>query len=117
MMRKAVVAGGRDFDNKSLLHETLCLLLRPDDAVICGMAKGADLLGKAWADHQGVKVIEMPADWDTHKKAAGPIRNQQMAQAGDFLIVFWDGKSRGSKDMIEKATRQGMDVHIIRYQT
>lgn len=59
--------------------------------------------------------MEFPADWNAHGKAAGPIRNQQMAQEADVLIAFWDGKSRGTKDMIEKATRAGLDMHVYRY--
>lgn len=44
-----------------------------------------------------------PADWDAHGKAAGPIRNREMAQYGDALLLIWDGKSRGSASMLKEA--------------
>lgn len=55
-----------------------------------------------------------PADWDTHGKAAGPIRNEEMAKAGaDLCIAIWDGKSRGTLDMIKRATQHGIPVRIV----
>jgi hypothetical protein len=60
-------------------------------------------------------VLPVPADWSTHGRSAGPIRNRKMAGMADALIAVWDGKSRGTKNMIE--TAQGMDlrVHVYRY--
>lgn len=69
--------------------------------VVCGLAKGADTWGKEWAEQLGFPVKEFPADWEKYGKAAGAIRNKQMADYADAAIVFiWDD-SRGSKHMIE----------------
>ncbi len=46
-----------------------------------------------------VDIKEFPADWGTHVRAAGPIRNQQMAEYADALVLIWDGNSRGSQNM------------------
>jgi hypothetical protein len=56
-----------------------------------------------------------PADWKTHGKAAGPIRNRQMAKNAEALIALWDGNSRGTKNMIETATKLGLKVYVKRY--
>ena len=56
-----------------------------------------------------------PADWERHGRAAGPIRNEEMAEVSDALIAFWDGKSRGTKSMIEIAMRKGLQVAVVRY--
>lgn len=73
--------------------------------VVCGMAKGADMMGGKWAWERAIPVKQFPADWNTHGKAAGPIRNQQMAEYADALIVFiWDN-SRGSADMLKRMER------------
>ena len=56
-----------------------------------------------------------PADWERHGRAAGPIRNEEMAEVSDALIAFWDGKSRGTKSMIEIARRKGLQVAVVRY--
>ena len=46
---------------------------------------------------------------------AGPIKNEEMAEVSDALIAFWDGKSRGTKSMIEIARRKGLQVAVVRY--
>ena len=56
-----------------------------------------------------------PADWDKHGKAAGPIRNAEMAEVADALIAFWDGQSRETKSMIDLARKKGLQVAIVRY--
>lgn len=45
------------------------------------------------------KITSFPADWEKHGKAAGPIRNRQMADYADGLLLLWDGKSPGSHNM------------------
>jgi len=81
-------------------------------AVICGEARGADLLGKRWAQANGIDVISMPAEWDLHGRAAGPIRNSQMADIADAVVAVWDGQSAGTRDMIKKAQKKGIPCHI-----
>ena len=95
-MRKWIVAGGRDFVDDEMLTKELENMISMDDGVISGGARGADTLAYDWAGESGRKRKMIPADWDKHGKAAGAIRNQQMAQIGDALIAFWDGKSRGT---------------------
>ncbi len=86
-----------------------------DIEIVCGMAKGADLLGKRYAEERGFKVKEFPADWNTNGKKAGPMRNTEMANYADALIAFWDGTSSGTGHMIEKAKQKGLKVRVIKY--
>ena len=70
--------------------------------VVCGMARGADMMGGKWATEHRIPVKKFPANWDEHGLAAGPIRNAEMAQYADAAIIFiWDGSS-GSADMDRK---------------
>jgi hypothetical protein len=118
---KYIVAGGRKFLDDVRLFGVLDIFLWHHGllTVISGKCPtGADDFAIEWAKDMDycVELIEMPADWKAHGKAsAGPIRNQQMAQVADGLIAFWDGRSRGTKDMIEKAVRCNLEVHIYRY--
>ena len=48
---------------------------------------------------------------------AGPLRNEKMARVADALIAFWDGKSRGTKNMIDLANMKGISVRIVRYNS
>ena len=114
---KVIIAGGRDFNNYNLLVETCNHLLqnKSNITIISGKAKGADSLGEQYALEKGFNIIHKPADWDKHKKSAGYIRNEEMAKEGNALIAFWDGKSKGTKNMIALAKKYNLDVRIIRY--
>ena len=97
---KVIIAGGRDFDNYEMLSNTMKNLNIIVSEVVCGGANGADLLGKEWAERNGIPVKMFPADWDQYGKSAGFIRNHEMGEYADFLVAFWDGKSSGTHNMI-----------------
>ena len=71
-------------------------------AVLCGGCHGVDAIGAGWAKANGIPVEMFPADWDTHGKAAGPIRNAEMAKSADALLAMPGADSRGTHDMIRK---------------
>lgn len=114
---KVVVAGGRDFTDYALLEERLDYLARylPHVQIVSGQASGADALGERYAQNRGLSLATFPADWKTHGKAAGPIRNEQMAQYADAVVVFWDGKSKGSKSMRELALKYQRPLKTVYY--
>lgn len=119
-MVKVIIAGGRDYENYNELecvadHMLEKLMNTHDIAIISGGARGADAMAMRYANHRGFELIVMPADWDTHGKSAGYKRNTQMAEAATHLIAFWDGKSRGTANMIQVATKLGLKLCVIRY--
>lgn len=125
-MQKAVriiVAGGRDFGDYRLLADTLDALLpnmgTKDITLVSGGCRGADALGERYADEHGIRVKRFPAEWKTYGRAAGPIRNRQMAEFSaevkGILLAFWDGQSRGTASMISLAERCGLDIVITKY--
>lgn len=103
---RVLVCGGRDFADRELLFRSLDELrfARGVTVVISGCARGADTLGIEWAEARGVEVARFPADWEKYRRAAGPIRNQQMLDEGkpDLVIAFPGG--RGTADMVRRAT-------------
>ncbi len=80
---------------------------------------GADALASLWKNIAGVEVTPFPADWDTHHKGAGPIRNRLMLdQEPDLVIAFHDqleGVSKGTKDCASEARRRGIPVWHLRH--
>lgn len=86
---------------------TLRGLIGPDMVVVEGGAKGADKLANLWAKHAGLRYETFPADWKAHGKAAGPIRNQQMLEAGVDLCVHFPG-GRGTADMVRRCNEAGV---------
>ena len=79
-----------------------------------GCPTGADLLARKVADEFGIRVETFPADWQQHGRAAGPIRNQLMADAGaDLCLAFPSrGRSAGTWDMIRRALGAGIETRI-----
>ena len=117
-MFRVIVAGGRDFSDYDLLKNTMDMLLSnisDEITIVCGMANGADSLGEKYALQNGYKVSYFPAQWGEYGNAAGFIRNDKMAKNADALVAFWNGKSRGTKHMIQTAKRYGLKIRIKRY--
>ena len=117
---KVIVAGGRDFNDYNLLSTVLFDYAESvgEDvgiSIVSGMARGADALAHSFAKREGVQVYEFPAEWDKYGKRAGYVRNDEMAKFADSLLAFWDGKSRGTKNMIDTMTRLGKTVIVKRY--
>lgn len=119
---KIIIAGGRDFNDYTLLTK-VCNEAIPRMAgdntpvIISGGAAGADSLGEQYAQENGIAIERHPADWKKHGKAAGPIRNAEMAACADFLIAFWDGKSRGTQNMMMNAVKKDIPCIVVTYNT
>jgi hypothetical protein len=79
-----------------------------------GGARGADRLAFRWAVRHHVRSHCFAADWERFGKAAGVRRNYQMAQAGDMLLAFWDGRSAGTRHLISCMQQLGKPVVVIR---
>jgi hypothetical protein len=122
---RIIIAGGREFADYEYLKEQMDILISLEEAgieieVVCGMARGADSLGKRWAEERGHKVIEMPANWELHGRSAGYKRNEQMAikakeDLNNMLAAFWDGKTRGTSAMIDLAKKYDVPTYIFKY--
>ena len=116
---RVIIAGCRDFNDYELLKEKCDYFLQDEEkedvVIISGHASGADALGERYAQERGFQLETFPADWKAHGRAAGPIRNARMASAANALIAFWDGKSRGTKNMIETAKNHNLKVVVVRY--
>ncbi len=118
-MTKAIIAGGRNFDDYPKLCQ-VCdefLMDQINIEIVSGAYKGADLLGERYAAERNHTIKQFPADWRRYGKSAGLKRNIEMAIYADFLIAFWDGKSKGTKHMIDLATQAGLNVRIYNYET
>lgn len=121
MAKRIVIAGCRDFNDyitaRGFIEECVSDILAENEIIILsGGCRGADLLGERFAREKGYKVERHSADWKKYGRAAGPIRNENMAKVCDLLICFWDGKSRGTKNMIEVAKSQNRKVFIKRIE-
>ena len=131
-MFKVIIAGGRDFRNYDYLKECCnkALSNQTDIQIVCGMAKGADLLGFRYAKERNYSIAEFPADWtnldvepcvvktnskgEKYNSLAGMSRNKMMSENSDALIAFWNGSS-GTKNMIDLAAKRGLKIKNYKY--
>ncbi len=111
---KTIIAGSRTITCPFVVDKAVKLSGIPIHKVICGGARGVDHLGNIWAGINKIPVIHFRPDWDTYGKSAGFIRNQEMADYADALIAVWDGVSRGTKDMIDRAQKKVLKVYVYR---
>lgn len=113
-MKRVIVCGGRDFTSVGRLSVTLTQLGFDlgDFMVIHGDAPGADRMAGQWARVAGVPEVRVPAQWDTHGAAAGPIRNAWMLNLQPDLVVAFPG-GRGTADMVRQAKAAGVEVREV----
>lgn len=111
---KCIIAGSRTITDYQLIEQAVNESGFDITEVVSGGAKGIDALGTRWASKAGIPYVLLAASWLEHGKAAGPIRNQEMANyvgPDGALILIWDGKSKGSADMLKKARMKGLAVY------
>lgn len=118
---KVIIAGSRNFNDYELLKEKTDKLLSNkikegyDITIISGGARGADKLGERYAKERGFNLIVCNADWDRYGKSAGYRRNVEMSKIGDALIAFWNGQSRGTKNMIDIMMKTKKPYRVIHF--
>jgi hypothetical protein len=110
---RTIIAGSRSFSDYRLLQETL--QQHVISVIISGTAAGADRLGERFAVENSIPVERFPARWNLYGKSAGFRRNMEMAQKAEALIAFWDGKSPGTKSMINIAIGYKLKVTVVQY--
>ena len=116
---KVIVAGSRDFKDYALLKEFLdkLVIFRSDfTEIVSGTASGADKLGERYAQENNLAIKRFPADWEKYGKVAGHIRNRQMAEYADACVVFWDGQSKGSANMVKVAHELKLPLVVVNYK-
>lgn len=113
---KVIVAGSRTITDYEIVRKTINEARQNGleiSAIIEGGASGVDALAARYAEEHGIKHIRVPADWGRYRQGAGRKRNELMAEMGDALIAIWDGKSQGTRHMIECADKKGLVVQVL----
>lgn len=109
---KVIIAGSRTINALKPILTAIAASGFEITEVVSGGAHGADQVGATWAQDNGIPVRYFDAEWTKYGRKAGPIRNRQMAEYADALLAIWDGKSRGTKNMIEEARKRNLKVYV-----
>ena len=109
---KWIIAGSRDVTDYDTVKRAASRVVRRGDTIISGAARGVDKLGEKFADRNNLQVDRYPAEWDKYGKGAGYRRNHRMALEADGLVAVWDGRSPGTKNMIEEAHKARLVILV-----
>lgn len=114
---RALITGSRVFNDAYIMNLALDGFIEEREVdkktltLVHGGARGADSLSSIWAKKNGVEVEVWYPDWNTYGKAAGVMRNQDMLDSGvDIVIAFPKGEARGTRDMMRRAKKAGVEV-------
>lgn len=112
---RLIIAGSRTITQYGFVEASIAFLGIKDDIeeIVCGMAAGVDTLGMRFAKENNIPVKQFPANWYKYNKSAGPIRNAEMAQYANALLLIWDGVSKGSKNMLEQAGQYNLKLFTV----
>ena len=112
---KLIIAGSREYDRFAHAEKVIARVIAqhgPVSEIVSGGARGADQLGERYARKHHIPLRQFLPEWDRLGKRAGYVRNEQMANYGDALLVFWDGVSRGTQSMIQLAQQRKLLVVV-----
>jgi hypothetical protein len=114
---KLAIVGSRDFSNYDLLVKSIEQNLDVSQIthIVSGGARGADTLGELFAKNNNIDTIIYKPDWNKYGRSAGYIRNKDIIDSADFVIAFWDGKSKGTKHSIDLANNMGKPIVICKF--
>ena len=119
MTTRIIVCGNKDFKDRDFCLKKLKEIISgyENPEIVSGHARGADMFGEEFAEKEGIKCTVFKAEWNLYGKAAGPIRNKAMLtyamEETPVVIAFWNGASRGTKNMVEQARKAGAEVIIV----
>lgn len=105
---KLIICGGRNYHFTESDIQILNDLHRKHKIteVVSGACRGADQEGECWAKLNDIPVKQFMPAWDDKGSAAGPIRNQAMANYAEACICFPGG--HGTQDMKRRAEEKGL---------
>lgn len=111
-----VISGSRNIIDynvvKLAITEFLKLYPEKIEKIIVGEARGVDGLVHQFCNENNIQYEVHYAEWDKFGKSAGMRRNAEMINLCTHLLAIWDGKSVGTKNAIDTATRKKKLLHI-----
>lgn len=106
---KTAVIGSRGITNLTDLSPYLPI---ETTEIVSGGAIGVDTCAKNYAIRNNIKLTEFLPDYGTYGKSAPHVRNDQIIDYADYIVAFWDKKSRGTKSVIDKCNKLGKQVIV-----
>lgn len=80
--------------------------------IVSGGAKGVDTSAREYALSHGIKLTEFLPEYTKYGRSAPLKRNITIIEYSDIVLAFWDGKSRGTKFVIDNCRKLGVEVRV-----
>ena len=113
---KTIIAGSRTIKDYSIVKTAVRNAIHEGfefpTCIVSGGANGVDKLGEKFADQFEISKEIYQAEWDKYGRSAGYIRNEKMAKNAEALIAIWDGRSRGTRHMIDLAKKYNLRIYV-----
>lgn len=116
---RVMVSGSRGWTDRAAIEAAFAhwqeMTGARDVTLIHGGARGADTLAAEVATKRGWQLDEHPAHWNQLGRRAGFVRNMEMlAMEPAHVFIFWDGQSRGTKQVIDavQSRCQGYSIEM-----
>jgi len=113
MGQKVAIIGSREWADFEMVRDYV-YSLDEDDTIVTGGARGADQFAEIYGRERGLAVIVYQADWDTHGRRAGLIRNHDIIGGADRVVAFWNGSSTGTQHSLRLAKEAGKHALVFR---
>lgn len=111
------IIGSRSFNNYSYAKKEILNIIQNNNLsvtkIISGGANGADKIAEIFAKNFNIPIEVITPDWSKGKQA-GIIRNTNIIKKSDYIVAFWDEKSKGTLDSINKAKKFNKNLSIIK---
>ena len=109
---KLLIAGSR-----SIAQFDLSQHIPPEtDTIISGGASGIDTLAEIYADKHRISKYIIRPQYALFGRAAPLKRNCEMVDMADMVLIIWDGSSRGTRQIVDYASKQGKPFVLIQVQ-
>ena len=80
--------------------------------IVSGGAKGIDTCAREYANARTIKLTEFFPEYSRYGRAAPLKRNITIIEYADLVVAFWDGKSRGTKFVIDECEKRHINIHV-----
>ena len=118
--KRVVVAGCRYYNERdkfnTFVDETL-KIIGSDITILSGHCSGVDTMAEMYAEEHGMPVEIFKPDRKRYGRGGGPVRNKQMIESCDVVIAFWDGVSRGTRNLLDPAEKYNRRIFIFNINT
>lgn len=116
MSMKIAIVGSRSFKDYELLKNEVEKFITENSleevTIVSGGAVGADTLAEQFAAEMGYKTVIFLPEYKKYGRGACHVRNTQIIENSDIVFAFWDKKSKGTLDSINKAKKLNKSVFI-----